>query len=493
MLFSHHLLILQVLLPLLAAPICVIIRHKSLTWLITLCTSYLSLAIACLLFTEITTVGTLTYQLGGWPAPGGIEYHLDKLTAYVLLIVNIVAVVTLTCGKASLENEIASDRLALFYTAFLLNLTGLLGIIMTGDAFNLFVFIEISSLSSYAMISVSRDRRALYASFQYLIMGTIGASFILIAVGLLYSITGTLNINDLYQRLPALSNHATLMTALAFFTIGIGLKAAIFPLHLWLVNAYTYSPSIVSAFLAGTTTKVFLYVLIRFIYSVFDYQFILTQTMLHDLLMLCACGAILYGSWLAIKQDSLKRLLAYSSIAQIGYMVLGLSLATKLGLTACLSHLFNHALIKVALFLAVTNIIYHYQTDSLAKLSGIARQMPVTMACLSLAGLALIGVPLTAGFTSKWLLIQAAIHSGAWGLVILIVFSSMLAVIYIGKIIETAYFKTASTQQSMHPRSSYLFYIVLILLVLATIYFGLDTRLNVGSAAMIADDLFGQY
>ena len=213
-------------------------------------------------------------------------------------------------SRQSLANEIASDRLYLFYAAYLLNLTGLLGVVVTGDAFNVFVFIEIASLSSYAMISISSDRRSLYAAFKYLIMGTLGASFILVAIGLLYVVTGTLNMADIYQRLPEVENTRTLTTALVFFTIGIGLKAAIFPLHLWLPDAYSYSPSMVSTYLAGTTTKVFIYVLIRFIFDVFGFELVITRASLNHLLMFMACGAILYGSIWAIRQDSIKRLLA---------------------------------------------------------------------------------------------------------------------------------------------------------------------------------------
>lgn len=488
---SSHLPALQVVLPLIAAPVCIILRQNKFSWFLATVVSCVSLIISCLLLIQIIDGNTLTYAIGGWAGPWGIEYRLDKLTAYMLLIVNGVATFVLIAAKASLEDEVAADRQYLFYAAFLLNLTGLLGVIVTGDAFNLFVFIEIASLSSYAMISISRDRRCLYAAFQYLILGTIGASFILISVGLLYDITGTLNMADLFRRLPEVKNTATLTTALVFFAVGIGLKAAIFPLHLWLPNAYSHSPSIVSTFLAGTTTKVFIYVLIRFIYSVFGYEFSFDQTNFNYVLMLMASGGVLYGSYLAIKQDSLKSLLAYSSIAQIGYMVLGISLATELGLVASLVHIFNHAIIKVALFLSVVSIIYYHKTDSLSQLAGIAKTMPVTMACFVVSGLSLIGVPLTAGFTSKWLLIQASVAAGYWSLVILIVFSSVLAVIYIWKVVEVAYFKTAETNTSKQVvhETPYLLYFSLILLVIANIYFGIETSLNVGLAEGIAQGL----
>ena len=247
---------LQVILPLVAAPLCVIFHHRVLAWLLTLLVSLISFCFSCMLLNQVLAGDAITYAMGGWVAPWGIEYYIDKLAAYMLLIINGIALLVLLGAREIVESEIASDRIYLFYTAFLLNLTGLLGVITTGDAFNLFVFIEIASLSSYAMISLGRDKRSLYAAFKYLIFGTVGASFILISVGLLYVVTGTLNIADLSQQLTNAENTSTITTAFVFFVVGIGIKAAIFPLHLWLPDAYTYSPSIVSTFLAGTTTKV---------------------------------------------------------------------------------------------------------------------------------------------------------------------------------------------------------------------------------------------
>ncbi len=490
---SSHLPVLQVIIPLIAAPICVILRQGLLAWILTTLVCLISLIISCVLFNQVLDEGVISYALGGWFSPWGIEYRLDKLTIFMLLIINGVATIVLLGAKESVADEISSDRLYLFYTAFLLNLTGLLGVIVTGDAFNLFVFIEIASLSSYAMISIGRDRRCLYAAFKYLIFGTVGASFILISVGLLYDVTGTLNMADIFQRLPDIENTKTVTTALIFFVVGIGIKAAIFPLHLWLPDAYNYSPSIVSTFLAGTTTKVFIYVLIRFIYSIFGHETVFIQEAFNNLLMILACAGILYGSYLAIKQDSLKRLLAYSSIAQLGYMLLGISLATEAGLAAGLIHVFNHAIIKVTLFLSVVCIIFYTRTDSISQLSGLAKTTPLLMVSFLVAGLSLIGVPMTAGFISKWYLIKASFESGYWGLVLVIVFSSLLAIVYIWKFVEAAYFKSPENGVSkleLNKERPYLLSFSLFIFVIANIYFGIDSSLNVDMANSIAHDFY---
>ena len=491
---SSQLPALQVVLPLVAAPLCILFHNRTFAWLLMVFVSLVSFGISCALFNQVLAEDTITYAMGGWVAPWGIEYYIDKLTTYMLLIVNGIAVLVSLGARESVENEISSDRIYLFYTAFLLNLTGLLGVIITGDAFNLFVFIEIASLSSYAIISLGKDKRCLYAAFRYLIYGTIGASFILISVGLLYVVTGTLNIADLSQQLANAENTATITTAFVFFVIGIAIKAAIFPMHLWLPDAYTYSPSIVSTFLAGTTTKVFIYVLIRFIYSLYGYEFSFFHESFDNLLIIIACGAILYGSYRAIKQDSLKRLLAYSSIAQIGYMILGIALITELGLAASLIHIFNHAFIKVGLFLAVTAIIYSYGTDSIERLAGMAKTSPFTFVLFLISGLSIIGVPLTSGFISKWYLIKASLEAGYWALVVIIVFSSVLAIIYIGRVIEATYFKPEATNTASlnNKKMPYLLFLSLFIFSFINIYLGIETSLNVDMAFQIAHELINK-
>ena len=249
---------------------------------------------------------------------------------------------------------------------------------MTGDAFNLFVFLEISSLSSYVLIAFGKDRRALTASYQYLVMGTIGATFVLIGVGLLYMMTGTLNMADLGDRLPAVMATRTARTALAFLVVGISLKLALFPLHLWLPNAYAFAPSAVTAFLAATATKDAVYVLLRFLFMVFGVTFAFETMPLGIILAVLGAAAILSTSAVAIFQDDIKRMLAYSSVAQIGYMILGLSMATVAGLTASVLHLFNHALMKGGLFLARGCVAYRLGSVRLGALAGAGYRMPWT-------------------------------------------------------------------------------------------------------------------
>ena len=488
---GQHLPILQVVIPLLSAPLCLLLRNGRLAWMFTLAVSWLVLVGAVWLLLQVLAHGTVSYALGTWPAPWGIEYHLDHVSAFVLLIVSGISAVVLPFAGKSVAREIPADRVSLFYTLYLLCLTGLLGIVITGDAFNLFVFLEISALSSYALISQGRDRRALTASYHYLILGTIGATFILIGVGLLYMMTGTLNMQDLAARLPAVTDTRTVRTAFAFLVVGISLKLALFPLHLWLPNAYTYAPSVVTAFLAATATKVGVYVLLRFVFTIFGAAFAFQAMSLGPILLVLALLAIFNASTVAIFQDNLKRMLAYSSVAQIGYMVLGISFASLTGLTAGILHLFNHALMKGALFLALGAVFYQLGTVQLTQLRGLGRRMPWTMAAIVIGGLSLVGVPLTVGFISKWYLILAALESGWWPVAVLVLLGSLLAMVYIGRLVETAYFH-APPEDDREVREAPLSMLLPIwTLILANLYFGIDTSLTVGVARQAAALLLG--
>ncbi len=487
-----HLPALQVVIPLISAPLCALLPAGRAVWLAAMTASWLAFLMAALLLNQVLAHGPISYLMGSWPVPWGIEYRVDALNAYMLLIVAGIGAIVMTFGRVIVENRIRlpENKQPWFYTAYLLCLTGLLGITITGDAFNVFVFLEISSLSSYVLISIGRDRRALTAAYQYLIMGTIGATFILIGIGLLYVMTGTLNMGDLAARIPAVADTRTVRAAFAFLTIGVSLKLALFPLHLWLPNAYAYAPSVVTAFLAATATKVAVYVLLRFFFTIFGAKFSFEIMQLDKVLLPLALVGIFSASVVAIFQTNVKRMLAYSSVAQIGYMILGISLASVAGLTAGISHLFNHALMKGALFMALGCISFRVGAARLDRMAGVGRAMPWTMGAFVIGGLSLVGVPLTAGFVSKWYLIVGALEKGWWPVAVLVLVTSLLAVIYIWRVVEVAYFKPAPERGGVREAPLALL-VPTWALALANLYFGLDTSLNAGVARLAAQGLLG--
>ena len=487
---SEHLPVLLVVVPLILAPLAALVGRSSAAWVVAWAACWWAFGCAIGLLRRVLVEGPISYELGGWAPPIGIEYRVDHVNAFVILIVAAIAAVVVPYARASIAKEVTEDRGALFYAAFILCMTGLLGIAVTGDVFNVFVFLEISSLSAYALIALGADRRALTASFQYLVMGSVGATFIVIGIGLMYVMTGTLNMTDLAERLPAVAGTRTIPVAFTFLTVGITLKLALFPLHLWLPNAYTFAPSAVTAFIASTATKVAVYMLLRFFFTVFGAAFSFEAMQLDMVLMPLALVAILTMSTVAIYQDNVKRLLAYSSVAQIGYMVLGISFASVLGVTAGILHLFNHALMKGALFMALGCVMYRVGSVRIERMAGLGRTMPWTMAAFVVAGLSLIGVPLTVGFVSKWYLVQAALERGMWPVAAVVLLGSLLAVVYVWRVVEVAYLGEA--EHDAEVREAPLSMLVPTwALVIANLWFGIDSTLTADVATRAAQTLLG--
>ena len=485
-----NLVALQVAVPLIGAPLCTLIGRGRAAWLFSLLVTWAAFAMAIALMATVITGGPISYMHGDWPAPWGIEYRVDFLNAFVVLFVSGVASCVMPFAYHSVNAEIPLERQRLFYTAYLLTFAGLLGMAVTGDAFNAFVFLEISSLSSYVLIALGRDRRALFASYQYLVLGTIGATFFVIGIGLLYIATGTLNMADLAARIPPLGDNLVVLAAYAFVLVGLSLKIALFPLHLWLPNAYTFAPSMVSALLAASATKVGVYLLLRFMFTVFGPEFSVGEHPVAELLMPLGVVAAVSGSLVAITQINVKRVLAYSSVAQIGYIVLGISFASLTGLTGAVVHLFNHALMKGAMFMALGCVALRVGGTRIEHMRGLGKRMPLTMAAFVLAGLSLIGVPGTVGFVSKWYLVLAALEAGLWPVAVVVVVTSLMALAYVWRVVEVAYFAEPDTASEVEEAP---WPMVGAAWVLAgsCLVFGLFTDLTVGVAREAAAMLLG--
>ena len=492
----EHASVLIAAVPLLAAAVAALIPSPRGAWALAFITTLFCTAMAALLLAQTWSGGVISYDLGGWAPPLGIKYRVDALNAAVLLLVSAIAAACAFYAPASVGAEIPARQQALFYSAFLVCFAGLLGVAVTGDAFNLFVFLEISSLSTYVLVAMGRhrDRRALTASYNYLILGTIGATFYVIGVGFLYMATGTLNFADIAERLAPLADSTTVRVGFAFIVIGLGLKVAMFPLHSWLPNAYAFAPSFVTAFLASTATKVALYAVARILYSVFDPSFSFQGLSLAYLLAPLALLGMIGASVQAVFQSDVRRLFAFSSVAQVGYMLTGFAIGSAAGMSAGLLHLVNHAMMKGAIFMALGIISMRLGVTRVEQFRGLGRVMPFTMAGLTIACLSLIGVPLTVGFTSKWYLLNAALASGWWWVVAAIGVASVLAFVYVGRVLEAAYLRPPPEHDgraiSVRPAPLGMA-AALWVLALANIWFGIDAEFTTSLACRAADALFG--
>ena len=486
-----HFPILQVVVPLILAPICVVIGRSTASWLIAFFASVASFVIALSLLFSVADGSAISYHIGGWPPPIGIEYVVDSANAFLLVLVSGMSSIVLLYARDQIKFELDEENHTLFYTCYLLCLTGLLGVLITGDIFNVFVFLEISSLSTYVLVAqgAKRDKRALKAAFNYLIMGTVGATFFVIGVGFLYMATGSLNMLDIYQRIIDLESSRTLRAAYAFIVIGMGLKLAMFPMHLWMPGAYTYAPSVVTTFLSATATKVSLYVLLRFTFSVFHIEFDFIMQVFKFLIMPLAVISMFAMSFVAIFQKDIKRMLAYSSIAQIGYMLLGASLLTQQGLTATFVNLFNHGITKATLFMSLGVLTLHSGRTFLSSLQGLGKKMPWISSSFLIGGLSLVGIPGTAGFVSKWMLVQATIEAGLPLLAVLVIMSSLIALVYVWKVIECLYFLDPVSGSTI-GKVSFRILIPLWILSGSCIYWGFDPSLITATSDVAASNLF---
>jgi multicomponent Na+:H+ antiporter subunit D len=397
-------------------------------------------AISCVgLLLRVLDEGVILYRLGGWDPPMGIAYYVDHLNGLVLAVVSIVAFINLIASKKSIEQEFP-EKTGPFYTLYVLMVTGLLGIVVTGDAFNLYVLLEIAALTGYGLLAMGEDRAPL-AALNYLYMGTIGACFYLLGVGYLYIMTGSLNMVDIARILPSLYESKAVFGAFIICMVGVWLKMAFFPLHAWLPNAYTFAPSAASSLIAPLVTKVMIYVMIRLILTVFTPKFAFTILAVSEPIVWLAVIAIVMGAILALAERNLKKMLTYIIIAEVGYMVGGAWLGNRAGMTGAILHIMNDALMTLCVFLVVGNIVYKAKGYAFDDLKGLVRKMPFTIGAFVIGALSIIGVPPTCGFFSKWYLISGAIQAGHYGFMVALLFSSLVNVILFFRVIEICYYE----------------------------------------------------
>ncbi len=483
-----HLPALQVLLPLIAAPICSLLPFRRLAWSFALLITLFTFIFSIVLFWEVYVCGEISYYMGNWPAPFGIEYKIDKLSCFFLLLISSIALFTISYALPSVSKEINHAKHGVFYSLYLLCFAGFLGIISTNDIFNIYVFLEISSLSTYALVAMGNDRKALISAFEYLILGSIGATFILIAIGFIYASTGSLNISDIALRMKPINTDLTIKVAVAFFTVGLALKIAIFPLHLWLANAYTNSPSFVASFLSGTGTKVGLYLFIRLSFWLFGKDLIFIVLPIDDIFIILGLLAIFIASIVAVMQDNIKRMLAYSSVAQIGYIILAIGLVNNYGLISALFNIISHSFIKSSMFMAAGAVCYVTGGNRLEHFKGIGNKMPFTMFVFIIGGFGLIGVPGTGGFIAKWYLLQSILQNNFWPIFIVILISSILSIIYVLRIIEAAFFSPCHS--AAVKEAPILMIIPMIIMSLLSITFGIYPEIFINYINQIIIGLF---
>jgi multicomponent Na+:H+ antiporter subunit D len=395
----------------------------------------------------------ISYSLGGWPAPWGIQLSVGDLSCLFLLMVASVSLPVALFAADNMTHEVGGpQRATRFYVLYLLLGGAMAGMAVTSDLFNVFVLVEVATLSCCGLVSSSNQPRAAEAAFNYLILATLGSALILGGIGFLYMITGHLNmgfasqeLNRVWQDYP----HVVWM-ALSFLLVGFGVKSALFPLHVWLPDAHSAAPSPASAILSGLAVKGYAICLIKVLFNVFGIALIRDLGM-HRILTLLGMIAIIAGSLFALTQDKLKRRLAFSTVAQVGYIFLGLGLANSMSLTGTLFHMASHAVIKSGLFLAAGAIIAATGKDRISEMAGVGKKMPITMAVFTICSVSLVGIPLFSGFIGKWNLLLGSLEAGNRLAQAVIILGSVLCAGYLFPIIRVAYFEPAPAADWQDP------------------------------------------
>ena len=409
---------------------------KRLKWLPDLMGSLTTLVLLGLSFITmriVATQGILVYSVGSWKLPIGIVLVLDGLTVFMLITVNLIAFF-ISIYSISYMNRFTSKWK--FYTLFLLMVAGMNGVVVTGDIFNLFVFLEIASVASYALVAFGTERHELEAAFKYTVMSTVGSLFILLGIVFLYSYTSTLNMADMANVLAqkGMSNIVIMVSVL--FIMGFGLKAALVPFHAWLPDAHPSAPAPISAMLSGVLIKSLgIYTLCRFFYNIIG-----INSSFSSILMILGTLSMVIGVFLAIGQWDFKRLLAYHSISQIGYVILGIGLGTPLGIIGGLFHLFNHSVFKALLFLNSGAVEYATGTRDLQKMGGLMTKMPITGTTTLIASMSIAGIPPFNGFWSKLIIIIACVQANRLGYAFWAVLASILTLASFMKVMKYAFF-----------------------------------------------------
>jgi len=405
---------------------------KGFSYVLALATSAAVLAVSLAGLQEVITNGPLSYHLGGWMPPLGIELVLDPLSAFIAVIISGSALMVMIYARENVLQELP-DKTMGFYSLSMLFMGGLAGMAITGDFFNLFVFLEVSALAGYGLLAIG-TKRGPVSAFRYLVLGTAGAIFYLMGVAFIIIATGSLNMADVAKILPHAEYQRPVIVGLVFILLGIVIKMGVFPLHHWLPDAYTDASSTATALIAPIGTKVAAYVFIR-ILTVYEFP------PLMDVLCWLAAVSIIAGSILAIAQSDIKRMLAYSSVANIGYITLGIALANPLAFIGAMLHILNHAMMKLVLFMAAGGIFNNMRTLDIRRMRGFPLVMPLTALAFFVAVLSMVGIPPTGGFFSKLYLILGAIEAEAWIFVFVIIFSSILGVVYLFRVMNIAFFR----------------------------------------------------
>jgi multicomponent Na+:H+ antiporter subunit D len=432
---------LQVMIPCFAALLSALSFHRFTSWLIAVISTTVCLGLSLYCITSID--GGMVYNFGGWSAPMGIEYKLDYLNQPIIIFLNAILFFFLVFGRElinkTVTNYIDDDKQHLFYAILLFAHMGYLGVISTNDLFNIYVFIEISSLATYVLMSKGRRAKALIGAFDYLVLGTIGATLILIGIGFLLALTGSLNITDIAKILEGQYSSRVVITAIVFFLTGAILKMAFFPMHFWMIRAYSSASSFILTYLASISSLLGVYIILRFIHFTIDGEVI--HEALISVLRPTALITIVICTILALNADTLKKVVIYSTASQIGYIFLLMTIWSARELLFQL--LILDAINKIALFTIIAHI-QHQTNDLKFETFKTIDNSPFFKILVAAAIIFSAGLPLTSMFVVKVKLFDLLLSNNLYLEFIIVILGAVFGLLYHLRFTKAIFFSPRS-------------------------------------------------
>jgi multicomponent Na+:H+ antiporter subunit D len=444
----EHLPVLLVVLPIVggAIPLVASLVTDRAGWPIAVATMLGHAALAALLVGQVWPDTVVSYAVGGFTAPYGIELVVDGLSVAVVALISAISLGVLAYARHAGPHSNA------FYSQFLLLVTGLTGMTVTGDVFNLYVFLEITGLAAYGLVASGREASSAVAALKYLIIGTVGASLYLLGVGYLLATTGTLNMADIASTLGTQSipyGSTLVLTAFGLMVGGLTVKVALFPLHTWQPDAYANAPDSVSAFISALVSTVSAYALARVLFSVFTVDFLTAVPAARWALVAVASVSIVAGSALAVSQTNVQRMLAYSSVSQFGLVIAGFTIATPIAVVGATVHLVGHAVMKGGLFAATGIIERETGATTVGSYAGMGSRTPLAAGAFAILALGMVGVPPAIGFVGKWYILLGAVEAEIWPVVVVLLASTLLTLAYFARLGERLYFADATIREEV--------------------------------------------
>lgn len=423
--------------------------------------------------------GSYFYKIGHFAAPYGIEFNIGIIECIMAVLFAFISLMVSWYSCYNIEHDVSESKIPLYYLLINILIGSLLGIIFSNDMFNVYVFIEISNLASCGIVVVKGKKENIIAGMKYLIMSCLGSGLVLMGIAFLYSMTGQLNMTFIHESLikSYMNYPQAIIITLGLFTVGLGVKSALFPLHTWLPDAHSDAPTSSSAILSSLVLKAYIIFLLKVLYRVMGKE-IISHTPILNVLLALGCLGMIMGSVLAIFQKNLKRIIAYSSVAQIGYIYFAIGLGTELGLIICIYHIIGHAITKSTLFLCSGSIIEKTGKKEIANLKGVGKEMPYTLALFFISSLSLVGIPLLPGFVSKWYLAIESIGVNKLFLIIIILVSSLLNAVYYLPISINGFFdeEYSSSKVYKSKEKSIKELMPITILVIAMLYVGINSE-----------------